>query len=126
METGNEQCNDFFREYANGITAYLQGTVTPEIERILADRVQGAIGIERDHYEPLLAADKARIEELEGQVEQVQEDTAAEYQSVIDGLNRKIAQLERKNFLDDAIKIGGSAFAGWVTGQFLKIPIPNL
>ena len=110
METGNEQCNDFFREYANGITAYLQGTVTPEIERILADRVQGAIGIERDHYEPIIAGDKARIEELEGQLKQVQEDTAAEYQSVIDGLNRKIAQLERKNFLNDAIKIGGSAF----------------
>ena len=125
METGNDQCDDFFQGYANGITTYLQGTVAPEIKRILADRVQGAIGIERDHYEPIIAGDKARIEELEGQLEQVQEDTAAEYQSVIDELNKKIAQLERNNFLNDAIKIGGGALGGWLTGQFLKIPILN-
>ena len=125
METGSDQCDEFFKGYADGITAYLQGTVTPKIERILTDRVQGAIGIERDHYDPIIAGNKARIEELEEQLKKVQEDTAAEYQSVIDGLNKKIAELERSNFINDAIKIGGGALGGWLTGQFLKIPILN-
>ena len=124
IDTGNPEFNAFFEEYALLVTKYLQEEVAPEIKRILNERIDEAIAIERDKYTPIIAGKDARIKELELEVDAVQVATANEYQLIIDAKEARIRQLEREDFLANAARMGGSAVGGWVLGQFARVELP--
>ena len=124
IDTGNPEFNAFFEEYALLVTKYLQEEVAPEIKRILNERIDEAIAIERDKYTPIIEGKNARIKELELEVDAVQIATANEYQLIIDSKEARIRQLEREDFLANAARMGGSAVGGWVLGQFARVELP--